>query len=298
MPDILVSCVTPDLLNHVARDWSPPARDPDHLTSFEAASARLSRWDTGATIRVAFNGGDASLHASIAGVAAEWTRHGNIHLDFGEVSQVEGYRQWRTTDHYAAAEIRVGFAAHGYGSLIGRQAIDPRFTNPGSPTIILGGMDRELPPDWQSIVLHAFGHALGLQHEHRPAGVCDKAFRWEDDKDYVPTVDASGAPAVDAMGRRPGVYSILGAAPMRWSRQRVDTNLRWLKPSAAFPSGTQSGTQIAEFDSNSIMRYHFPDWMFVAGVRSACYAEPIVVLSEEDRRRFNALYPFHSHATG
>src|SRR5690349_10941147 len=95
------------------------------------------------------------------------------------------------------------------------------------------GFDVQLPQDWRGVVLHEFGHALGLEHEHQhPVQPCD--FRWEDDPGYTPTTDRFGQFTPDEAGRKPGIYTLLGGPPNRWSREMVDFNLRKLPDSSAF----------------------------------------------------------------
>jgi hypothetical protein len=83
-----------------------------------------------------------------------------------------------------------------------------------------GGFAVSLPQDWAATVLHEFGHALGLQHEHQhPVGGCDLDFRWEDDPGYTPTFDGFGQFITDSNGKPPSVYTVLGG-PRTASRSR------------------------------------------------------------------------------
>lgn len=52
-------------------------------TNLEFVIETLKRWQPGQTLTVAFRGGSRVLHTRIAGVADEWTNHGNIKFDFG-----------------------------------------------------------------------------------------------------------------------------------------------------------------------------------------------------------------------
>ena len=233
---------------------------------------------------VAFLGGDPDLHRGIAEAASEWTDYGNLRLDFGLRRQTGRYRRWSPSDTRYKAEIRVSFHLGGYWSLVGTDSIDRAIVRAGDPSMNFGGFADSLPVDWQATVLHEFGHALGFHHEHQhPVGGCDREFRWDDDPDYVPTVDSRGQFVADAQGRRPGIYTVLGGPPNRWPRTKVDFNLRQLPNSHAFTVGP--------FDPRSIMKYYFGAWMFRAGEQSHCFSPRNTRLSDEDKRGMANAYP-------
>ena len=147
-----------------------------------------------------------------------------------------------------------------------------------------GGFAQHLPVDWAATVLHEFGHALGFHHEHQhPAGGCDLDFRWEDDLGYKPTKDAYGQYIEDQLGRRPGIYTVLGGPPNNWPKAKVDFNLRQLTNSHAYTVGP--------FDSRSIMKYYFGAWMFRLGEASHCFSLRNTTLSEQDRIGIANAYP-------
>jgi hypothetical protein len=245
--------------------------------------AVAKRWTPGATVTVAIRGGDEALHRQIAQVAALWTSHGNIGFDFGYVPG-RGYRTWSAADVEYAAQIRIGFDEPGYFSCIGNDSVSRDCAAPQQSSMNFSGFDRWRPPEWQPIVLHAFGHALGLEHEQwAPNAQCDAELRWEDDAGYTRTVDVHGQPAPDEQGRRPGIYSVLNGPPQHWSRETVDFNLRHLvRCHACEPQA---------HDEQSIMRYEFAPWMLVREWSGRCFRPRVDDLSALDHERLARLYP-------
>jgi hypothetical protein len=245
----------------------------------------LKKWRPAQRLKVAFLDGDPEVHRKIAEAAAEWTEYGNIKLDFGYRKARGAYRAWSTSDAGAyKADIRVSFHLPGYWSLVGTDSIDQLIVGPGEPSLNLSGFTQSLPNDWAATTLHEFGHALGFHHEHQhPVGGCELDFRWDDDPGYKPTRDAYGQFIVDASGKRPGLYTVLGGPPNRWPKAKVDFNLRQLTNSHAY--------EIGPFDPDSIMKYYFGAWMFKTGEKSHCFSQRNDTLSEMDKRGIALAYP-------
>jgi hypothetical protein len=241
------------------------------------------RWKVGKTLTVAFRGGDKALHEKIANTANVWTQFANLKLDFGRDPNTGEFRKWTPQDAQFAADIRISFNQQGYYSMVGTDSNNPTLTRPGEESMNYEAFDGGLPSDWETVVRHEFGHALGFEHEHQhPSGICD--FRFDDDPGYVPTQDPFEQFIPDQQGRRPGLYTVLGGAPNHWSRETVNFNLQRLKPSSAFLTSA--------FDAKSIMKYQFDSWMFVAGAQSPCFTpEENETLSKLDQEGAARLYP-------
>jgi hypothetical protein len=277
LPDAMQAAVE----NH-HRMLANTQEDPELLQSVVET---LLRWDAGDVITVAFLGGTADLHRKIAEAASEWAKHANVQFDFGE--RAGAFRKWSSSDRQYTADIRIAFDAEfqpGNWSAIGRNSVEPSIAGPGEPSMNFGGFDRRLPEQYAATVMHEFGHALGFQHEHaHPMGGCDNEFRWNDDPGYRRTVGTNGQLVPDAAGRRPGIYTVLAGPPNRWSKSKVDHNLKQLRSSNAF--------QLGAFDRQSIMKYSFPEWMFTRGTASVCFTPRNVTLSAGDVEGARRAYP-------
>lgn len=241
------------------------------------------RWHPAQTLKVAFRGGDTSLHQEIAAAVTEWTQFANLKFDFGVDPGTGKYRIWSISDVNFTADIRVSFDQRGYYSLVGNDSTNRAVTRPGEESLNLEGFDQEKPADWKAVALHEFGHAIGFEHEHQsPLAPCD--FRFNDDPGYVSTTDSFGQYIPDNQSRRPGLYTLLGGPPNNWPAAVVDFNLKPLPDSHAY--------EIGSFDKTSIMKYFFRDWMFVAGMNSPCYTGgENLVLSDGDKQGAAKVYP-------
>ena len=247
-------------------------------------------WKPGKTIMVAFSGGDPDLRQQIAEGIRPWSDAANLNFDFGYSSQANTYREWSSADTGYKADIRIAFLKGqdgGYWSAVGRDSINKTMFRPGDPSMNFEGFDEILPEDWQAILIHEFGHAIGFEHEHQsPNSSCETEYRWDDDPGYIPTKDQHQQFVRDNQGRRPGIYTILGGAPNYWSQRKVDFNLR------KFANSTD--WFLTSFDRLSIMKYHFSSWMYQdlsVSTSSGCYSDPSSGLSTEDRRAALAVYP-------
>lgn len=249
---------------------------------------RIQRWQPGRAVRVAFNGGTTQLHEAIRSAAASWTQQKGANLQFVFHDSQGRFLRWTAQDTQFAAEIRIGFLKGkdfgGFWSAVGTDSVTAAAGGvPNAPSMNLEGFDDTLPLDWQAVVMHEFGHALGFEHEHQsPAGGCD--FRFDDDPGYEPRKDAYGWYTTDSQGRKPGMYTYLGGHANYWPRDRVDRNLRVLPTSSAFLIGA--------FDRTSVMKYLFPAFMLSAGDKSLCYtATENAVLSAQDLEGARRAYP-------
>lgn len=213
----------------------PLPSGPGHAA---AAVERLKLWQNGRTLRVRFLDGDAVVQAKVEAIAKEWEAEANLHLQF--VSS-------------GAAEIRVSFAQKGFSwSTVGTDALT---AGPDEATMNYGWLAPDTDTrEYQRVVRHEFGHALGMIHEHQnPA--------------------ATGVIPWD----RPKVYAYY--AQQGWTKADVDFNI--------FTVYSEDSTNHTSFDPTSIMEYAIPDSLTVGSYAIGWNTE----LSALDRQFMRSQYP-------
>ena len=75
----------------------------------------------------------------------------------------------------------------------------------------------------------------------------------------------------------------MGGHPNYWPKNKVDHNLKQLQ---------NGGLTNSAHDSNSIMHYSFPSWMFIKNENSPCFTEENNNLSLTDQEMMGRAYPF------
>ncbi len=216
---------------------------------------RSNMWSLGDTLRVCFFGGTQGLRARIAKVALSWTQPGApVKLDFGNLNDPRICGSGSGISH-----IRIGYSYRGYWSLVGRDSLV--YADQYQQSMNLQRFDSTPPssPEFERIVLHEFGHALGFQHEHQnPLSSCEEEFNWDI------------------------IYRELRGAPNFWDDDKINHNLRRMP--------YYSGDFASTFDRTSIMLYTFPEYYYRMGIASKCYSPANDVISAGDRAALSAAY--------
>lgn len=201
--------------------WDPT--DVPGSGATKAALAKKNKWAKSSVINVGFLDGDKDVQARIKAAVKEWTAPDTAQLRFVFLNDAK------------KADVRISFTRKGSWSTIGTSC---KTVASDQPTMNFGWLNANTDnQELRRVVLHEFGHALGLIHEHQnPA----KPIPWN--KEQV---------RKDLMG-----------APNNWSEEVVQTNM--------FDAYAKSETNYTSVDTKSIMMYPIPaSWVtdpkFIAG---------------------------------
>lgn len=164
-------------------------------------------WDNGQTLNVKFLSGSSMYREAIKQYAKEWEKYANIKFNFVESGP---------------AHIRILLTnKDGYYSMIGTLAnmVDEKAQTMNFDTT---GNNFKYATSMRGTVLHEFGHALGILHEH-------------------------SSPISDIQWNKELIYKEYAAAPNYWSKADVDAQV-FATYKVMYTNGTQ-------YDKKSIMHY-------------------------------------------
>jgi hypothetical protein len=157
------------------------------------------------------------------------------------------------------SDVRISFVKElGSFSYVGTQAMDQ---DKSTITMNLGWLDKDVQssddPELAGtgvVIIHEFGHLLGMIHEHSRA---DAKLEWN----------------------KPVVYSKLGNPPNNWDRSTCDTQI--------FHQYALSSFNGSVYDPHSVMHYWFPDNFF----KNDVHLTTARGLSNLDKIWINKKYP-------
>lgn len=186
------------------------AGSPTQLTPMGVA-AKNKLWPPGTVLKVRFLQGEPALHERVLQAAQSWFLEG-VRLQLAPAAANE------------AGHIRIAFdPAGGSWSYVGT---DARGIRSSQATMNLGWATLDTAEqDFSSVVIHEFGHALGLLHEHNHPGAL---VEWD----------------------KAAVRADLGGSPNFWDEATIAHNV--------FAKFDASTTIATDFDSASVMIYTIP----------------------------------------
>jgi hypothetical protein len=238
----VAEALPPDVEREVTQGGLPGADVWEEVPDEEGALRQRAVVDTwklcpaGATIKISFLGGTPQARTKVVASAREWMQHANLVLDFGQQRATDDRRIYQPGD---GSHVRISFSRPGYCSTVGTDALSVR---PPLETMSFQLFDIAPPPEarFRGVVLHEFGHMIGLSHEHqRPEARCDWDWRV--------------------------IYEELSGPPNNWSRETIDHNMQ---PYSYF---TNPDLRATAHDRASVMHYAFPARYYRSGAASRCY---------------------------
>lgn len=159
-------------------------------------------WPNGSNLTIGFIGGTADQQTMVKNISVQWTNYANLTFEF--------------VDNIDNATIRIAFADDGAWSYVGTDSLQ---IGRRQPTMNFGWLD-------ESVILHEFGHMLGMVHEHQ--NPIDNPIDWN----------------------RDAVIDALSGPPNNWDLATIEHNI--------FERYSLSQINGSSFDPESIMLYSFP----------------------------------------
>jgi hypothetical protein len=215
------------------------ANDP--VTVARMAVINIKKWEAGHKLTCRFLDGDSLQQDKVIEKAKIWESYANVQLEFGDDPN---------------AEVRISFVADsGSWSAIGQDCLVTSYFPKDKPTMNFGWLrDDTDDREYERVVVHEFGHALGCIHEHQ-------------------------SPRENLQWNKATVYKTFSGPPNNWSRAEIDHNI--------LQKYSPEGISATSFDRKSIMLYQFDAALFTNHKGTPLNFE----LSKLDEKMIGTMYP-------
>ncbi len=191
-----------------------------------ASMVNRKAWKSGSTISIQIMNGTDKEKGFIQAVASEWLQYANLKFE------------WTNKDGI----VRVALGDNGSWSMMGTDCLSKKTGN----TMELGWLDR-------SVVLHEFGHMLGLNHSHNALN-----FPYNFNREAV-IADLSGP-------------------PNNWNVSTIEYNVL---------QRTREGVTETPWEEKSVMNYDCPASWIVQGVA----IKPGTAIADSEANIMKQIYP-------
>jgi hypothetical protein len=232
--------ITHEQLGQIATSLATlSATSPVHIARMAVIDQK--KWPKGTTLRCRFLDGSATQKAKVEQMAHEWEKYCSMKIVFGDDP---------------ASEVRISFVADpGSWSAIGNDCLVASYFPAYQPTMNFGWLRDDTDDlEYQRVVVHEFGHALGCIHEHQSP---NETLSWN----------------------TAAVYASFSGPPNYWSQADIDTNI--------LQKYSPEGISATRFDMQSIMLYQFDGSLFTDGKPTPNNTQ----LSPEDEQMIGQMYP-------
>jgi hypothetical protein len=227
----------------VHRSRTLNASHPIHTARM--ALINRTKWENGFKLRCRFLDGSKTQRKKVEAKAHLWEQFGNVQIAFGDDPD---------------AEIRISFVADpGSWSAVGNECLIEKYFPKHQPTMNYGWLkDDTDATEYERVVVHEFGHALGCIHEHQ-------------------------SPSEKLKWNKAAVYKEFSGPPNFWSKADIDSNI--------LDKYSPRGISFTRFDRDSIMLYQFDGSLFTDGKGTPLNTK----LSATDKQMIAEMYPKQVH---